>query len=180
VATVYKIVTAVATEFLTMEEVKLHCRLSADTTEDELLSRLIIAAREYCENYTGRALSTQTIELLLNEFPAKDRIQLPKPPLIGVTSVKYKDNDGIETTLSSSEYIVDADSQIGEIVLAYGKSWPSFTPYPSNPIRIRYEAGYTALPESIKQAMLLLVGHWHENREAVLTGDRFKEPRVHC
>jgi len=39
-----------------------------------------------------------------------------------------------------------------------------------NPIKIRYVAGYTTIPISIKQSMLLLIGHWYANREAVLVG----------
>jgi uncharacterized phiE125 gp8 family phage protein len=40
--------------------------------------------------------------------------------------------------------------------------------------RATYEAGYESdddAPEDIKQAVLLLVGHWNENREAVVVGD---------
>ncbi len=39
-----------------------------------------------------------------------------------------------------------------------------------NPITVEYAAGYTtgnACPQSIRQAMLLLIGHWYQNREAV-------------
>jgi len=139
-----------------------------DTTEDNDLGRLISAAREYCEKYTGKAWATQTIELYLDYWP--DTIVLPCPPLQSVTSIKYKDSDGTETTLDTSLYIVDTDGWTGRIVPAYNTAWPTFTPYPVNPIKVRYVAGYTAIPASLKQAMLLLIGHWYENREAVLIG----------
>jgi uncharacterized phiE125 gp8 family phage protein len=152
---------------------------SGDSTEDNLLSVLITAAREYCEGYTGRALATQTIEAYLDEFPCGDCIELPRPPLQSVTSVKYTDSAGTETTMTvTTQYLVDADSDVGRIVLPYGVSWPSFTEYPVNPIKIKYVCGYYAsnlIPKSIKQAMLLLIGHWYANREAVLTGSISKE-----
>lgn len=141
---------------------------SGDATEDSLILALIAAAREYCENYTGRALATQTIEAYLDDFPCRSEIELPMPPLQSVTSVKYKDSAGTETTMTAiTAYIIDTDSDVGRIVLPYGLTWPSFTPYTVNPIKIRYVTGYTDVPKSIKQAMLLLIGHWYANREAV-------------
>jgi uncharacterized phiE125 gp8 family phage protein len=144
---------------------------TGDVTEDTLLSALITAAREYCENFTGRALATQTIEAYLDDFPCEDYIEIPKPPLQSVTSVKYKDSAGTETTMTvTTQYIVDTDSDVGRIFLPYAVSWPSFTPYPKNAVIIRTVVGYYAsnlIPASIKQAMLLLIGHWYANREAV-------------
>lgn len=171
----YKTITAVNAEPVTIDEVKLHLRLTSDATEDALLANLITAARIYCEKYTGRAFAPQTLELLLDDFPAVDFIDLPMPPLTGVTSVKYKDYTGSETTMTTDDYIVDTDSLMGKVVLAYGKSWPVFTAYPINPIRIRFVCGYATIPSVLKQAMLLLIGHWYENREAVLIGTISKQ-----
>lgn len=175
----YKIDTQVTSEPVSSAEVKLHLRLGSETTEDSLLASLISVAREYCEGYTGRGLATQTIEMYLDAFPAEDFIELPKPPLQSVTSVKYKDSAGTETTMTATtQYLVDTDSPIGRIVLPYGVTWPSFVPYPMNPIKIKYVAGYYTskpIPTAIKQAMLLLIGHWYENRETVLVGSVSKE-----
>jgi uncharacterized phiE125 gp8 family phage protein len=96
------------------------------------------------------------------------------PPLQSVTSVTYKDSAATTTTMTvTTDYIVDSDSNVGRIVLPYGETWPSFTAYSVNPITITYKAGYTALPKALEQAMLLLIGHWYENREA--TGTVSKE-----
>ncbi len=142
---------------------------SAETAEDDLISALITAAREECEDYTGRALATQTRIAYLQAFPCADRFKLPGPPLQSVTSIKYKNSDGTETTMTvTTDYLVDTDSNVGQIVLPYGKSWPVFTAYPVNPISVEYVCGYTSIsiPKSIKQAMLLLVGFYYEHREA--------------
>jgi hypothetical protein len=66
----------------------------------------------------------------------------------------------------NTQYIVDADSNVGRIVLPYGISWPSFTAYTVNPIVITIVTGYTSVPKTVKQAMKLLIGHWYANREA--------------
>jgi uncharacterized phiE125 gp8 family phage protein len=161
----YKVITPPSTEPVSLTEVKTALRLDvADTSEDTLLAIYITAAREYGEDITGRAFATQTLEMLLDSFPSAD-IELEMPPLQTVTTIKYKDSAAAETTLANTEYIADPDSNIGRIALAYGKSWPSFTPYPVNPIRVRYEAGYTALPKIYKNAMLLHIGYMYKYRD---------------
>ena len=142
---------------------------SGATAEDTLLQTYITAAREYGEDYTGRAFATQTLEMLLDNFPAAD-FDIEMPPLQSVTSVKYKNSAGTETTMTvTTQYLVDSDRDIGRLVLPYGKSWPSFAAYPVNPIRIRYEAGYTTdFPKIYKNAMLLHVGYMYKYRDTAI------------
>ena len=162
----YKISVEPIVEPLTNADVKLQLRMTSDTTEDDLIASYITAARIYCERYTGRAFYTQTVVAYLDEFPAEDYIELPMAPLQSVTSVKYKDSAGTETPMTkTTQYLEDTDSYVGRIVLPCGVTWPSFTEYTVNPITITYVAGYTALPQPLKQAMLLLIGSWYENRE---------------
>lgn len=146
------------------------------SAEDSLLTGLIQVAREYAEGFQNRALCTQTWELVLDDWPGGSTIEIPLPPLQSVTSVKYKDADRVETTWADTNYVVDTDSYLGQIALADSISWPNVTLYPVGGIRIRFVAGYglaTAVPQAVKQAMLLLMAHWYENREgaseAVLT-----------
>ena len=170
-----RIITPVAVEPVSMAEAKLHLRLTEiadDQVEDSLIQGLIVAAREYCEGYTDRALATQTIDVYFDCFSG-EYMELPFAPLQSVTSVTVKDSNGDETVLvEDTDYLVDAISTVGRIVRPYGESWYNFTEYPINPITVRIVAGYTTtykIPSAIKQAMLLLVGHWYLNREAVGT-----------
>lgn len=140
------------------------------TAEDTLLEALITVAREYCENYQNRVYITQTWELILDMWPCGDIIEIPKPPLQSVTSIKHKDTAGVESTWAATNYIVDPDSFVGRVALAYGCAWPTTTLYPIAGIRIRFVAGYgitaDSVPVRVKQAMLLLIGHLYEYREA--------------
>jgi uncharacterized phiE125 gp8 family phage protein len=146
---------------------------TGDPQEDDLINDLISTARAYCENFCGQALGSQTVTMWLDRFPFGE-IRLPLLPLIEVTSVKYTDYEGTETAFT--DYIADTSSPNGRIVLAYGKSWPSFIPYPVNPIEIIYTAGYVTAPKPIKQAILLLIGTWYENRTSIVaTGAIAKE-----
>ena len=151
---------------------------AATTAEDLLLTSLITAAREYCENFQNRAYVTQTWDLWLDAWPDENYIQVALPPLQSVTSIKYYDTDDAEATFSSSYYFVDDKSEPGRIVPNYGETWPTTTLRPINGAVVRFVTGYGAassVPQRVKQAMLLLIGHWYLNREAAITGAISKE-----
>lgn len=167
-----KLVTAPATEPLTLTEAKTHLRVDG-SDDDTYITSLITVARKYCEGFQNRAYITQTYDLTLDAFPINN-ITLKPPPIQSVTSIKYYDTAGTEYTFDASNYIVDTDSEPGRISLGYLKTWPIITLQPINGVKIRFTAGYgdaaSSVPETVKQAMLLLIGHWYENREPVITG----------
>ena len=111
-------------------------------------------------------------------IPLRLAIYLPRPPLQSVTSIVYTDSEGAHYTVDADSYIADTASELGSIVLSYGASWPSVTLRPTAGVEITYVAGYgdaASVPQRAKQAILLLVGHWYEQREAVLAGSISKE-----
>ena len=165
----HRTIIPVITEPITLDEVRQHLRLPDDTTEDDLLLGLIKTARVYCENHTRRALAEQTLETYQDRFTGADPILLPYPPLLSVVEIGYTDSTGQETILTDSDYVVDTDCEPGRVMPAYGTIWPVFAPYPAMCVRIRFVAGFAVLPEPIRQALILLVGHWYENREATGT-----------
>lgn len=159
----YSIATAPTAEPVSLADAKAHLRtIPGDTSEDAyVIAPLITAAREYCENITGRAFAAQTIEAYPDRFAPI--IELPRSPVISVTSVVYTDADGNEATMDAGDYLVDS----GRIAF---KKIPSFNPAMLNPIKITYTAGFESVPRTVRQAMLLLIGHWYENRDAVVVG----------
>jgi len=156
-----------------IQEAKIHMRVEeGETIEDEFIGTLIQAAREHVESETGRAILDQTWSYYLNEWPEGDEILLPYPPLIWTVAdsyVKYTDSGGTETTLThTTDYVIDTDREPGRIKLAYGKSWPSTTLHPRNPIHIYYDCGWTdpaEVPAMLKVAIKLLVADMYEYRE---------------
>lgn len=171
--------TAPVSEPLTLGEVRSHLRIDG-AEDDVLLLSLIRAARQHVEEMSSRALLTQTWELTLDYFPGYrasadcwdsplSAITLPRPILQSVSSVKYVDTNGTLQTLAITDYQVLSKSEPARIVPAYGLYWPP-TRYQPEAVTVRYIAGWTTaalVPQPIKQAMLLLIGHWFENREAV-------------
>lgn len=176
-----KLVTAPATYPVTLEEAKAHCNVDfAD--HDVLLEIYRKAATDEAEQFTGRALIEQTWDYYLDEFPtAPDAIRIPRPPLIEVVGVFYRDSSGSEQTLDTDTYVVDEDvDPVGKparIALAYGGAWPTLQTV-ANAVRIRFKAGYVDenspqaanVPYAIKAAILLIIGTLYANRETIVVG----------
>jgi len=147
---------------------------TTNTTEDPTLNALIKVARQYAETVTRRALITQTWDWVMDAFPTGD-FEVPLPTLQSVTSIKYYDTNGTLTEwLPVTEYNVDINSEPGRISPAYQVVYPTARDI-NNAVTVRFIAGYgtaAAVPQGIKQAMLMLISHWYAHREvvAVLSG----------
>lgn len=167
-----KLVTPPAVEPLTLAEVKAHLRVdSAD--EDSLIDGYLTAAREMCELEARRAFVTQTFDLAFDDWPVDGCLPLPRPPLQSVTSITYWTSDNVQLTMPAGDYLVDTVSEPGMVRMGYNKSWPTSTLRAGPAITVRFVAGYglaAAVPQRYKQAILLLCGHFYENREQVATG----------
>lgn len=165
-----KIATEPAVEPISSTEAKLQCRVDV-ATDDTLIASLITAARRAAEKILWRALCTQTWDLYLDAVPGEDELELPLPPLQSVTYVKYTPlSTGVAATFASASYSVDAVSEPGRIVLNDGYSWPSDTLVKVNGFNVRFICGYgvaAAVPQEIKQALLLLIAYWYDNRDAI-------------
>ena len=98
-------------------------------------------------------------------------------PVQSVTSVKYLDTDGAEQTLSDTVYDVDAVQEPGLITLGYNQNWPSVRNERGS-VRVVFVAGYALdgtdyrknIPQSIKQAILMIVEDLYEFTGAKVAG----------
>lgn len=166
------VITPPSVEPVTLTEAKAHLRVDF-TTDDTYITSLITAAREQCEMIARRALITQTLELRLEAWPTGTSVSLPRSPVQSITSIAYTDDTGAAGTMSSADYLLYAQPDPAVITLKPNKSWPTVSLMPGPSIAIRYVAGYglaAAVPLRYKQACLLLIAHWYENREPVLVG----------
>ena len=136
------VTTQPAAEPVSLAEMKLHLKVeSSVTADDTLIETLIMAAREWCEQYQNRSYIEQTIILKMDCF--ENVIKLPAPPLIGIAAdgIKYLDSNGAEQTLSPTIYDVFSTCEPAEIRLAYNQTWPT-TYSVKHAVRITYTAGY--------------------------------------
>lgn len=179
------LITAPTQDVVTLDEAKLHLRLTT-TDKDDLIEAMIQAASASFDpafgGWLGRALRPQTWELRLpafigasffamypDEFALKASpcaaIELPFPPLISVDSVKYYSTAGVDTTLTEGVgFRVLNSGGLGKQSIAplYGESWPTCR-VDAESVRIRFTCGYDGtddpdpLPAPIKQAVHLAI-----------------------
>ena len=188
-----RLITPPALEPVSLTEAKLHLRVDG-SDEDDLITALIVAARQAAEHQLDRALVTQTWERRFDAFPAAE-LELGMPPVQSITSVTYYDADEVLQTMDAADYALDAYRLPGWAVPAYGTTWPSTLDTP-NAVRVRFVAGYgdtaSDVPEAIRQWMLMRIGTLYKHREQVVAGmsvaelpgafvDRLLDPyRVHA
>jgi uncharacterized phiE125 gp8 family phage protein len=178
-----KLKTGPTIEPVTVEDVQLYSRVTV-TAERPLLERLIPTARRQVESDSSVLLITQTWTLYLDKFPSYpgtlnewissgsylgNVVEIPLRPVQSVTTVKYYDTAGTLQTANASTYQVDINSFIARIRPVTGTTWPA-TQDRLNAVEIEFVGGFgataAAVPEPMKQAICLLVGHHYEHREA--------------
>jgi uncharacterized phiE125 gp8 family phage protein len=157
-------------EPISLTEAQAHCRV--DSSDDaDYLTALIEAARDYAEWFQGRTYITRVYELS-EKYVAGEAIALIRGPVQTVDAVSAADSDGVLTALTDDEYTVDMYQHIPTVTV-------SSVPTGTLGIVIEYTAGYgdepSDVPQRIRQAILLLIGHWYEHREAVVKGGQKDE-----
>jgi uncharacterized phiE125 gp8 family phage protein len=157
-----KLITAPTAEPLTLQEVKDHLRVT-HSDEDALITALIQATREAVENYTNRQLMPATYEGIADKL---EPFSLPKAPFSELLSIEYTASNGQLTPLSAEDYTV-LEGGVPAVLLV---KKPADYAETLNGVRITFTAGYTNVPESLKAAMKLLIGHLYENREETIIG----------
>lgn len=181
-----RVVTAPTAEPVLATEAKAHIRETATgAAVTALVNGMIQSAREMGEEETGRAFMRQTWDAKYDAFPSSpecgdEPFYLPKAPLQSVTSITYVNSTGGSSTLSATAYRVDNTSEPGRIEPAYNSFWPSAREV-SGAVTVRFVCGYatsatatagkaSAVPRRLRQAMLMTVGHWYENRSNTEVG----------
>tara|TARA_R100001086_G_scaffold203202_1_gene119284 strand:- start:165 stop:743 length:579 start_codon:yes stop_codon:yes gene_type:complete len=166
----YKVVTPATTNPITLTEAKTH--LKVDTTADDtFITNLIKSATSSAQEYTNRFFITTTIQQYGDKW--EDISNLFKSPVLSVSHIKYVDPDGTLQTLSTNVYFVDEVNKPARIGLKPNQSFPTIIDR-LNAVYVEYRVGTAAGPdevdEGIRQALLLTIGNWYQNRQAVVTG----------
>lgn len=154
-----------------LEHSKIYAVDNADQTA--LFGSYLAAARAKAESYLRKRLITQTVRLTMDHFHA-DEIELPIGPIQSVASVKYVDGAGVQQTMDSADYRL-VQSQVPALLMpAYGQTWPTPRSADRGTVEVNLVVGYgdagSDVPDDILQAIRLLAGHMHENREATIVG----------
>lgn len=162
----YALVTPPSAEPITLAETKLHLRLDG-SDEDTLVASLIRTAREHLERETGLCLISQSWRLYLDRWPGDGVIRIMKSPCQAIHNVTVYDADGSASHVSLEDHLLDGEGRPCRL-------WLRHVPPPGqamNGIEIDFAAGFgeagTDVPDTLKRAMLIHVGHMFAFRGVV-------------
>jgi len=154
-----------AEEPVSLAEAKAFLRLDS-AAEDGLVTTLVAAARLHVESLTGKALVTQSWRAVLDAWPADRAVGLPVKPVTALEAVRVFDETDDEHALDLDQFQLEP----GRVLLP-----PAIEGVPSLRERLGIEIDYVAgfgvaaeVPADLRRALLALVAHWFENRDAVI------------
>jgi uncharacterized phiE125 gp8 family phage protein len=168
---------------ISLDEAKAHLRIE-HTDEDAHISALIQAATRNAESITGTRITQAQVTKKFSEFGPEMYLEWP---LISVDQIKYIDKNGAEQTLYDTINSPNVTSAVFQVVrkwqarlaqgkpyitLAYDQAWPETQKQPEA-VTVIYTAGYspTVIPDDLRAASLLMIGHLYANREATVKGN---------
>lgn len=162
------LITPPALEPVSLAEVKAHLRIDT-STDDLLLSALIATSRQQIEAVLDLALINQSWSLTLDSWPPSRTTDLPIAPVSALTAVRTFDADGIASPLPLASFQLDSASNPPRVhcktILTVATPLRALAA-----IEISFIAGFgataAAVPAPLRQALLLLVAHWYDNRSA--------------
>jgi uncharacterized phiE125 gp8 family phage protein len=165
----YQVITPASTYPVSLTEAKSH--LKVDTTADDAyITSIIKAATQLSEEYTNRFFINTVIDQTCSDFAQLQT--LFKSKVSAVAHVKYYDSDNSLQTLSATVYDAQLNYEPSQIQLAENQSFPRITSR-NDAVVARYTVGYgtaSDVPEIIKQAILLTIGNFYQNRNSVVVG----------
>lgn len=160
-------------EIVSLAAMRKFLRIPADQTDDDddnLITSLIVAARQFCEAYLGKSLSKKKYVLYLDSFPYytdtvlsqqayppaywalprfastmwnyAQQIKLPYPPVVAVERINYIGTDGQgHDLISGKDFQADFATEPGRVFPRPGEYWPACA-YVANAVAVHYTAGY--------------------------------------
>lgn len=161
------------TPWLEIADIRDQLNLYGDTSQDDYISMLELASRQFIEDYLGMPIFPITYRVYYDQaniantpvaldLPAVSQNFYPSQSGVTIKSVKYWNSSNVLTTVASSNYYFDQSGN--KVVLTSlptdmntNRTAPLYCEYTavSNPL--------SAYPV-IKQAALLLITHWYNVR----------------
>lgn len=163
-----KRITPPEVEPVTIEQARLHAHIS-HTAEDALIEMWISSARRLAEEYQRRAYNIQKWEMTFDSYPEMP-IDIPRPPLKSIESVKYYDENNLEHSIELSQFFVDTSSEPGRVGFNKNCDWPAVNLRAMSALKIVFVAGHDidteTIPENVVDAILLYMTYRDQYRAA--------------
>lgn len=158
-------------EPVTLAEAKAQCRMADDDSEDTFITSLIAPARAYVERVTGQIFVGGERTEAFGRWG--DYLEIYKRPITSIDSITYSTSDDPEEDVEYTGFVANLNQFPVRVYSAIGGSgFPTLED--GQTITVTYTAGELASTSEEyllgKRAMLLLIGHWFENRETAIVG----------
>lgn len=156
------LITPPASEPVSLAEAKAHLRLQI-SDDDATITSLIAAARRMIEKRHGLALLPQDWAMFADAWPEDGIFQIPLWPVSAVESLISFGEDDTASTIDPAHYVLDTASRPARVALRQGRD---FTPPGRriNGLKLSFTAGFDDVPAEIRQALLITVADWYQNR----------------
>lgn len=170
-----KEITPAAKNPVPLREFAAHLRLSHgfsdDGSEDGLLELYLRNATAMIERRTAQALISRVHTLQVGCWDRKGHLVLPIGPVDAIESIQFV-SASATTDLDPDDWFLQPGTQRQKLTGPLGGAlWP--IPHGSV-AQLRFSAGYggswNAVPDDLRQAVLLLAAHLYENRFGELDG----------
>jgi hypothetical protein len=157
------------TDVISLQDAKDHLRILG-TDQDSLVTRYLHAAIQWAETRTERVIAPSVYQIRIE--PDDVTLELPLPDFIEITKLESV-TDGAKTTLfeketsgTLSDYITVDDFPNPAEITVSTSNLADTVDY----LIITASFGMDTLPEDMKAAIQLLLGHLYRNESEVITG----------
>lgn len=162
---------------VTVAQAKAHLRIDA-SDEDDVVERYLRAAIGFVQTKASVVLAPTTLQQRFDYWPGL--VKLARGPVRDVREVAYLDEDGAEQEVAEASWMWEPTDEGADFWLVSDFDRPSLQEDRRGTVRITFDAGFDdpndtgsgddpslTLPDELVQAVLLMTGHFFENREAV-------------
>ena len=163
----FKIVSALdGTNVLSLADAKKFIRLDhATSDEDPVITAYINAAVQYCENYCSKLFVNRQVSYSLKNY---DDFYFDLNLVVPIADgVKFRATNGANHTIvmtANDDFVVDFQPAMIRFI-----NPPAIGENDLNPVQVLVTAGMPPTSNVI-QAVRMLVGHYYEQRNAVVVG----------
>ncbi len=159
------LITGPGIEPVSLNEAKAWLRLDS-VDEDALVTALITAARLTVEATSRRVLINQTWRLVMDYWPVSGIVKVQLSPFKAILAARSCDIYGNATPYDPAGFIVDKASEPARIMASNNIAPVTGRPFAGIELDVQlgYGANASDVPQPLRQAILLLVALWFENR----------------
>lgn len=157
---------------VSVQDAKEYLRVTS-TSETVLIGALIVAATDLVSARVGRVLGAESWAWKFRAITGQ--VLLPVVPVRSLTSLTYLDASEAVQTANLADFVLLNDADRPALRPALGKSWPT-TALRDDAITVTVAAGLLIVPPGLRVAILMLVAHWYQTREAVTEGAMAEVP----